>query len=511
MRLFNRAAFIIILAGVANALPMAPGARAQEQAEDDSVHVVGRTMDTRRVDGVDVGVLLEAILSQDSTVVSADQLIVEKENQYHLSGHVVISERGDTVRADIVRYDGNNKIGRASGNVILSDGASTLRSVSATYYSNEKRAEFLEGVEYSDSTTLLVSDRGAYRSEESIADFFGNVRLRQKDLYLEADSIHYERDPDLMQAFRRVVVDRFEGDVDSTYADRTRWRDFTGTLTGFAAEADRSLLYSDRVFYDGAIDSSWVEGDVLLLRTERREASIDSLLVTADAMVLTRTDVRDRVVASGSVVIAESEFAAIADSLRYDRTSPDGTDRAETHLIGRPRAWVNDSQITSDTLKVFGTQGSVDSLRAIDNLFVASEDTTIGRIQQLKGRAMTAYFENDSLRTMRVGPNAEALYYIEPNEGEPIVAVVASGDRIDFAFRGGEAEHVQVRSDIQGTLYPNEIIDQARTLEGYVWEPDRRPNLQALKADQALREQKRAPRGLQVPVSGEAGPPDSIR
>jgi hypothetical protein len=284
-----------------------------------------------------------------------------------------------------------------------------------------------------------------------------------------------------------------------------------GALTGFPVETNRSLLYSDRVYYDGAIDSSWVEGNVLLLRTERREDSVDSLLVTANSMVLTRTEVRDRVLASGSVVVAESDFSAIADSLRYDRTSPDGTDRSETHLIGRPRAWVNESQITSDTLMVFGTEGSVDSLRAVSNLFVASEDTSIGHIQQLKGRAMTAYFENDSLRTMKVGPNAEALYYIEPNEGEPIVAVLASGDRIDFVFRGGEAEHVQVRSDIQGTLYPNEIIGQARALDGYVWEPERRPELLSLKEDQASRERRRATRGLQAPEAGLTGPSESIR
>ena len=463
--------------------------------ESSEVHVEAESGEEMVVDGVSRIVLLDVKLVQGATTIFANRMIEEAQStyQYLLSGNVRIIEEGDTVFADVVRYDEDEKIGRASGNVLMTDGSSTLRAISAVYHSEEKRAEFDEGVQYEDSTTALLSDRGSYFSDASVADFAGRVRLRQEDLYLEADSINYRRDDEIMQAFGSVFVDRYEGSVDSTSADRSRWFGPDGELLEFALEEDRSLLYSDELFYDGAVDSSFVRGNVFLARMQRREAEVDSLMMRAMAMRLVRDELLDRVVATDSVAVWERSFSVTGDSLVYDRRTVDDVEQMNSVIFGRPRAWTENSQITSDTLRIFGVEGSIDSLRAVGDVFVASLDSVLERIQQIKGEQMSANFRNDSLRTMLFTADAEALYYFEPGGEEGVVAMHTATDLIFIRFRDGTVEYVR-HGAVQGDLYRNEIIDQAQPLAGYIWEPGERPTRRAMQAELHRRQRLRAAR-----------------
>ena len=432
--------------------------------------------ETTQINGTETLLLINARLCQEGTLLLADRMRQETDSIYFFTGNVRIIEERDTIYADVVRYDEKTKIGLASGNVLMSDGAVRLRSVSTRYYSEEKRSEFDSGVEYTDSLTVLKSDTGTYWSDEAVAEFSGHVELRQLDLYLEADSIHYGRETEIMQATGNVVVERLKEVADSLDIDPEEWLDSSRNIIGFSSSEDRSLLFSDRAFYDGTVDSSRVSGDVFLLRLQADSTATDTLMVEAGTMIITRDLSGDRVIAIDSVSVVESGFSLVGDSLVYVRTNDGITEHMNSRMYGGPKAWVSDSQVTSDSLQIWGSHGAVDSLRATGTVFVASMDSALARIQQVKGRMMVAYFAQDSLRTMVVNPNAEALYYIEPNPGDSVVAVRTSADWIELSFEHGDVTDVRVVKGIEGTLYPEDLVDQVENLSGYIWEPERRPD-----------------------------------
>lgn len=470
------------------------------------------------VDGVEIIHLINARVRQGETFLRADRMIDEGANVRLFTGNVRIIERGDTVYADVVRYDSDLKIAYASGTIHMTDGAVSLRSTSAVYYSDEKRTVFDTGVQYADSLTLLTSHRGVYWSEESQANFSGDVRLRQKDLYVEADSVSYSREEDVFFAEGNVVVDRLDAveedavpeatgledagpeAVGTVEIDPNSWVSASNEILGFVDAEARSLMFSDIVTHDGRVDSSWVFGSVLLLRTRDGESGTDSLMVMAQSMILSRSAGGDKVIAMDSVSVVETNFSVVGDSLVYDRSGRNQDDRFETRMFGDPIAWLADSQITADTLQVWGRASSNDSLLASGNVFVASLDTTINKIQQLKGRSLTAYFERDTLRTMKVSPNAEALYYIEPDPGEPTVAIHSTADRIEFTFEEGTIVDVRAVSGVQGTFYPENLIDQAQDLVGYAWEPDRRPKRKEMLDELSRRNNYRIDRKRSIMV-----------
>lgn len=226
---------------------------------------------------------------------------------------VVIYERGDTLRADSVRYDRITEVGYARGNVRLTDGDADVRAKRATYYSAEKRSVFPDSVVLVDSNRVLRARYGTYWSDESRAEFGGGVRLTEPTTTLLSDSLTYYRDRDRSIARGNVFVDR-RGESDAE----------TDTTS-------RTYLFGDGVDNQEARRYSRVEGNALLVRVrmDSTGAPTDTLVVKARQLEAFRTDTHRRLVAVDSVRIWQPDLAAVADSAVYDRVVAPIPDSAE--------------------------------------------------------------------------------------------------------------------------------------------------------------------------------------
>ncbi len=224
--------------------------------------------------------------------------------------NVVIYERGDTLRADTVRYDRATEVGYARGTVRLTNGEVNVRADSARYFASEKRSVFPDSVVLVDGDRVLRAQRGTYWSDEGRAEFGGRVRLTEPGTTLLSDSLTYYRNRDRSVAYGNVFIDRW-GD-DEADADTTA----------------RTYLFGDRADNREARRYSRVEGDALLVRVrmDSTGAPSDTLVVTARRLEAFRTDMRRRLVAVDSVRIWQPDLAATTDSAVYDRvvaTTPD--------------------------------------------------------------------------------------------------------------------------------------------------------------------------------------------
>lgn len=459
-----------------------PIARAQEACDSDVVEFEGATGRSTITNGVETFELTSAILLQCVTELIAARGTRESENQYRFEGDVRIVERGDTVYADNVLYFSDTKIGHATGHVRITDGRVRLTAPEAVYFTEERRTVFNKGVLYEDSTTVLLSVFGTYRSEDAVAEFSSNVRLWQSSLYLEADEITYWRDLEVTRATGHVFVERVEPDVswsavpeDGATARKPAFPDTNRVVSPYS---DIISMFGDVVYHDARLDSTRISGSVDMLQIERDSTGrADSLFVRSELISILSFGGRDRVIAAGSVEVIQGRLSVVGDSLVHDRHDISSGEVVTTRMFGEPIAWLNMTQITADSLWLNGVDGSIDSLRATGNVFVAEYDSTLNRIQQLKGRTLLGLFERDSLRTMTVGPNAEALYYVEAEREHEPAAVRSSADRIVFTFEAGSVVDVGSYSGVEGTFFPSNLIHQVENLEGFDWMPGLRPTL----------------------------------
>lgn len=458
----------------------------QRRADVAADSLIATMVDSMRVQQLFGNVQVD----QDSTRIRSNQAVrFLQQREYLFTENVVVFERGDTLKADTVRYDEQRKIGRARGNVRLTDGDLFVRAPSGQYFSEEKRSEFREGVTLVDSSSTLTSNAGTYFSDDERAEFYGDVRFEDDDTYLEADSVTYFRSTGNTIARGRVFIRRKGGE---------------------ASEADsttRTYLFGQFARNEKTRNESFVRGRALLVQIEADSvgAPSDTLLVRARRLRSTRSDSLRRLVALDSVRIWQSDIAAVGDSVVYDRTAQGDTlQREETRLYRDPTTWFEGSQVSGDTIRVKARNRSVDTVYVVGNAFAAQRDTSIDRIHQLKGRAITAYFRADSLRRINTQPNAETIRFLKDDNDRLDGAVQASADQIVMWFRGGELRRVGVYRGVESEVYDAAVIPSSFQLDGFRWVPDRQPTKERLLDERA---RARLPRNAVVarPVSDGRG------
>ena len=434
---------------VLGALPV----RAQETEDEGpkEVQVAFDSLRVRVIDGRTVAEWLRPVLRQEDFRLRANNGYDEGNGFIRFWGDVVIIEKEDTIRAERVRYQREERIGEARDNVRMTDGEVTLLAPFARYFSEEKLTVFEEGVVYEDSASVLTADWAHYLSEENRAEFARNVELAQEDMTLLADSVLHLRDSEESWAWGRIAADRFE-----------------------SADSVRTLILADSLYRNAVLDSVRVSGSARLLQMD--QAASDTLILQAGVINVLEEGALS---ARDTVLVAASGYAFRADSLDSQETDQGHT---LSRLAGSPMAWVENTQVVADGM-VLSDGGRVDTLRAQGNVFVATPDSLSGRINQLKGQQLLVIMEADSLRYLDIQGQARAVLFMESEDDGSSVGFVGSGDGLRFSFLDGELSRVAFYTGVEGTYYADNLLDQLSNLPGFIFSADDRPRRQKLIAD----------------------------
>ncbi len=404
-------------------------------------------IDGQRVNRLDGNV----VLTQEETILRADRAIQYPQSDLIVfEGGVEIVDRGDTLRADRIEYRTEIKLALGSGAVVWTDGEVELTARTGEYRIDDKVASFSGDVEMRDSTTMIASQTGKYYVEKEVAVFSDEVFLNQESLALKADSVTHDRQTGLTIATGSVRI--YQTADDSS--------DVRAVLIGGRAESRRetgvSILWQNPV----------------MIRIIIAEAAADTLVVTANQLEVTASDTTESFRAMGEVRMWRSDLSGLSDSLQYRSISD--TDSATILMTGSPVLWSGASQVSGDTIAVQFLGGSPVSLTSSPNAFVAFEDTTLGRIQQIRGKGLTATFRDDSLRQLVVEPQAEALYFGEESTGDRETVVQFSSSSIRLHFEAGEIGRIVAATDVKGEIKEFER-DHPPALDGFEWRIATRP------------------------------------
>jgi lipopolysaccharide export system protein LptA len=420
--------------------------------------LIARTVDGERTQSL-VG---NVRVRQDETHMRADRATrFLDRGQILLTGRVEIVERGDSLRAERVLYDTRSKVGEATGAVWLTDGEVIVLAPSATYDTNIKHAFFGEGVTLVDSATTLTSRVGDYWSDERRAEFAGNVRLDDPRTLIVADSITYLRNEEISIGRGTVAITHLDDSEDD------------GESSG------RTHLFGEWAYNDNRLGLSRIRGEPLVVqvRHDTTGAPTDTLVMRALELEALRTDSLERMIGTREVRIWQSRLSALCDSLVFERFLGEEGEliSEEARMYGEPIAWMDEMQMNGDTIRITSRDSAIDSLFVRSSSFVAQWDSSLAEIHQIMGRDLTAIFTEDTLRTMRTGPQAHALYFLKTEEDELRGGVRATGDEIIFDFMEGELSAVRIISGTEGEYFPADILPEPFQLDGLQWRPLDRP------------------------------------
>ena len=116
----------------------------------------------------------------------------------------------------------------------------------------------------------------------------------------------------------------------------------------------------------------------------------------------------------------------------------------------------------------------VQELRSYVGAFAVQEDSVTGRLHQLKGDSLFAYFDSGAVSQILMYPNSEILYHTKNDAGEPDGAMESSSPKTILYFKNGELTQAKMGQN-RGYFLPeyNELIN--RKLDGFQWNPGLRP------------------------------------
>lgn len=423
-------------------------------------------------------------------------------NSLDAFGHVKMNQ-GDTlfVYADVLYYSGVDEIAQLRYNVRLENRDVTLFTDSLDYDMVDNLGYYFEGGKIVDAKNELSSVYGQYEPDTKNAEFLFDVELLNDDYVMHTDTLHYNTDTHIADIVGRTTI---VSDSNIIYTSRGWYNTDADNATLY----NRSLIVAnngqkltgDTVYYDRAkgygeafgnmvltdsVHSSILDGDYgyhnekenrsfATLRARAREYSKgDTLYLHADTIstFLEEGDDSMRVmVATPRVRFYRVNVQGLCDSMTV--TERDSMLNMYDHCV----LWNSTRQITGNVIHVHGNDSTVDYALLPDYGMMAEH---IGETyyNQLAGKEIKAYFENEELRQLDVNGNVQLIMYPMEEDSTYNKLVDAESSYMKILLKPKqEIEKITMWPEVTGNVTPLYLSKRSQYfLKGFAWYEALRP------------------------------------
>ena len=170
----------------------------------------------------------------------------------------------------------------------------------------------------------------------------------------------------------------------------------------------------------------------------------------------------------------KSNIQVRADSLSFNET--DGI----MHLFGKPIAWSGEKQVTGDKIEAyFDTEKEfIDSLKVVGNAFAISKADSLSmkdEFNQVKGKLMTVYYDQNDIKLAKVIGNAQAITYADDQnektkEVERIGVTLSTCGTIEAEFEDRKVQIISCNIGANTDIYPmSKISREKRFFPDFNW------------------------------------------
>lgn len=394
------------------------------------------------IDGQQVQKLLGNVeLSTEQMRMDADSVYQFTDQNLLHAFNIQIETESEMIWADTLFYNTRTDYSELKGRVIVQSETNTVFSDAMDAALSLDLIIFSDPVRFEDESGTLLANSGLYYQDVDSAAFRGNVQLSDSTQYLESDSLFMNRQKELYELFGRVYAEDFEDQVTFTgnylYADSTGYRRLTG-------------------------DDAWM--------MDLSDNEADTTHLFAGEIILTETDTTSRMDSYRDVRIWSTKFSAVADTAIY-RDDPESFE-----LRANPKLWQKNIQLTGPVIQAFMEEDEIRQLTSYPRPIAVQEDTSTGRLHQMAGDTLNAYFDEGVIEELVVYNESEIIFHQRDENENPdgLIEMVAEGPSTMY-FLEGDFDFFRAERNIDGTYLPEsqEIVN--RRLDNFSWDPELKP------------------------------------
>lgn len=489
--------YILLLLAVLFSMPAAKAQKKVklEQADQQSGGILpnGQRFDKWKGD---------VIFSHEKTRIKCDSAIRYSDtNIIEAFGHIRINE-GDsiTITAKKLIYNGNKKIAKLRKNVVFTKlNQVTLYTDFLDYERLKQQAYYYNNGKLVDSTNTLTSVKGYYNTQSNMASFKTRVVGKNPDYTMKSDTLQYNVSSNVIHFRAFTTLTDQEGNVfnyeEGDYDTKKKKSIFSSGMLeteSYEMTGDRLLLDDIKRYYkatsnvflvakeqdiiiSGDVGEYWrdkkltkVYGNALM----RQITDGDTLFLKADTLVSIdhELDENKRLLAYNNVRIFKNDLQGTSDSLAYFLAD------STIYFYDDPVLWTAGNQLTADSINLHISNNTIDKLNMTMNSFVISQDTALN-YNQIKGRNMTANFENNQISKILVNGNGESIYFALEDIDNSLIGMnnILCSD-MSINFENSKVDNIVFYVKPEGKLIPpHELEEPDKQLNGFAWREDQRP------------------------------------
>lgn len=435
MRIKTAACFFMIF------FLMLIGASGTIKAQESVIIIQADQLDGDLVDGEPIRKILgDVVLQTEDMIMETDSVYQYVNRNLLVAFNTQIETEKEMIWADTLYHNTETEFSRMRGKVIVQSEQNTVFSDSIDVDQQNDLAIFKVPFRFEDEDGTLIAESGLYYQAADSAIFRGNVQLADSTQYLEADSLFMNRSKDLYELFSQVYAEDYEDGI---------------TFTG-------EYLYSDSTGYRELVKDTWL--------MEISESQADTTHLLSEKIEILETDSTSFMDAFGNVRVWSPKFSAVADTANY-------IDHEERIVFrSSPILWQKNMQLTGPYIEAFLEDDDIRFLQSYEKPIVVQEDSATGRLHQMTGDTLHAYFDDGAIEQIKVFDNAEIIFHQVDENDEPdgLIELISAGPAI-MDFLDGDIDFFKAISNIDGSYLPEDPANIERRLDNFSWDPGRKP------------------------------------
>jgi lipopolysaccharide export system protein LptA len=364
---------------------------------------------------------------------------VRQEAYYNSYGTIINKE--NTLKSKSGRYYVAQKKYQFLTSVVLTNPQYVIKSNHLDYYTNSGHSYLLGPSTITGKENFIYTEKGFYDTKKNKAHFVKNSYIKYNDRLIKGDSLYYDRNREFASATRNVkITDSInKAIIKGHYGEVYRKKD--------------SLFITKRASVRYLIEK-------------------DSMFIHAKRLVVTGKQTERIVRGYNNVRFFKTDMSGKCDSIHSDQK------KALTQLIGKPILWNFDNQMTGDVMHLIGNNKTerLDSLKVLNNAFIASKDTIGTGYNQVKGQNLFGKFKDNKLYEVDIVKNTEVIFYMRNDTNDLIGINKNVSSKINMTMDDkSKIDTITFFNQVDGDIYPEkELPENARKLRGFIWRGDER-------------------------------------
>ena len=333
---------------------------------------------------------------------------------------------------------------------------------------------FLEKVTITRTRTRLQSDRGRYERATGMVFLEGNVKLRDSSTTATCDEAQFSEHEDRLDLRGNVVVT----DRDATLKAPQGWYDRKNGSAqlsgGVRGQEKKQRLVADEAFYQRDSMIVKARGHVIgnddenKIQLEAKSVDFDrrnkiAIATGEPLMRATDNDGKQTIMRARLLKVnSETKIAEAIDSVRVERDTlqasaryarfDDNTGRGV--LVGNPKAWDNETQVTGDTLETIAVKRKLERVVVRGSAvldYKGARDTNKGETSRLTGSQVDMFVGESTIDSLVATGKAHNEYTAAPQKGKTAENNVTRGDTIFVYFKDKKIDRARVQGGATGT------------------------------------------------------------